>query len=161
MTEPLVQQLEASEFHFEAQEDSAEPRKRPFSFLMLTCWVCPAVCYFTGPEYYAAIGAIVFAVWQFSLGLLGQYQSPYKLRCHIHLFFATLFICLVLYEVVALSLVIGRNNANCSDFLYNRVCEKRWGVLTSQMVLLMLIPGADCLELFIYRFYLKVTEKLN
>ncbi|CAG9335851.1 unnamed protein product [Blepharisma stoltei] len=135
-------------------------------FLILTCWLLPLISYFTGPESYIYLIMSVISLAQLIIGVLGVIWSKKNKFTHItffrlllHLFFISLIVALVGYEAFGLAFTVQHNYDNCNDFTFNKVCKNRGGLMSEQMVLILLLPALDALVILLYIYVTKLAKK--
>lgn len=140
-------------------------RLKKFSvFLIATSWILPLVSWFTGPYQYIFFGTLLIFLFQVIVGLIGFYvisdnrfERLQNYRIVLHVFFIGLLIFLLSYEIFGIGFAIDHNRNNCGDYDNNRVCKNRWGIMTEQMALIMVLPAVDVWIWIVYAYIKKLT----
>ena len=167
---PIRDENPFNAIHDEERLKSLKPSlnnlRRGSCFLIVSSVVIPIVTYFAGPSFYAVIVGSLFFVWQVVVGVLGYTSASgdierklRRFRRHIHFYFFTLIVALLLYEVSIIIYNVVSDYDNCSDQELNRVCDKRWGIMTWQMIFFMILPAVDIFVCILYLYYLRLIEE--
>lgn len=135
-------------------------------FLISTSWILPLLSYFIGPESYIFIILSIISLFQIILAVFGLvlsreekfgFISLFKLLTHV--FFIVLIVSLVAYEGLGMWLTTKNNYDDCNKFTFNKVCSGRWGVMSKQMILIMILPAIDITVFVLYIYFMKLLNR--
>ena len=163
----LAEGLAGDDYIFEEEVREADLAKRlkPICcFFIVSALALPVTTWFAGPHYYAFIGGCAFAAWQLLLGSYGYccgFRTRSFFRCMVSLYFLVFFPCLLLYEGGVLAYTIINNDDDCGVFKLNKVCDKREGIMATQMILFMLLPALDALVFIAYRACIRSIDQIK
>ena len=133
--------------------------------MVVTSPFIPVVSYFIDPYHFVFYQAIfVFLVQQyvayagFKCTKDDHYSRIEYYRKVVHSFYIYYLISLILNQMAAIFISSSHNYKNCEDFVNNRVCVNRTGLMTSQLVTLLFSPGIDFSVWIFYRYLLTVLN---
>jgi hypothetical protein len=126
-------------------------------FLMITATALPISTAFSGIWLGFIIISAVMGLCQILLGIVCFISGwrPKSARFLKNLaWISSIFLLLqlayiLLLESYGMYTVVDHNYSNCEDFTLNKVCDKRWGLMTGNILLIIFLPALDILYLLI------------
>mmetsp|Transcript_24394 Transcript_24394/g.24121 ORF Transcript_24394/g.24121 Transcript_24394/m.24121 type:complete len:95 (+) Transcript_24394:309-593(+) len=82
-----------------------------------------------------------------------------RYRLYLHIFFLGFLAVVIAYEAFGLGFAIQHNRDNCGDYDNNRVCTKRWGVMSEQIILMMILPAVNIWICISYAYITTLTKE--
>lgn len=126
-------------------------------FLMITATALPISTAFSGVLLGFIIVSAVMGLCQILLGIV-CFISGWRpksarflknLARILTIFLLVQLVYILLLESYGMYTVVDHNSSNCDDFTLNKVCDKRWGLMTVNILLIIFLPALDILYLLI------------
>lgn len=141
-------------------------RIKKFCVLMIiTSPIMPIVSWFIDPYHFVFYQSLLIFLLQIYVAWAGfrctkddHYNRLDYYRKLIHSFYIFYLIALILNQVAAVIIMSAHNFKNCDQFVNNRVCVNRTGLMTTQLVVALFSPGLDFSVLIFYMYMLSVLN---